>query len=358
MNVCYFGSYDSNYPRNRIMIEGLERNGVNVFECRDDSPIQLRYLRLLWRYLHINKHEVIIVGAQGHTNVPLAWLLAKIFKKKLIFDPFISLYDTAVFDRREIDEKSLKAKYFYYLDKWSCMLADIVIVDTNEHAKYFHNEFNVASNKINIVYIGASDSVFYPRERKKQNNKFIVEFHGTFIPLQGVQYIVQAAKILEKEDVFFEIIGKGQTYNQVLELSKRLNVNNISFIGWVNYESIPEYIARADICLGIFGDTDKARRVIPNKAFEILAMKKPLVTGDSPAVREVLTNKENVLLCEMANPESLAEVILTLKKDDVLRNKIAENGYRLYKTQFCPRKIGKEMKRVIESLKDVGCDNE
>jgi len=33
MRVCYFGTYDLNYSRNRILIEGLERNGIDVVEC-------------------------------------------------------------------------------------------------------------------------------------------------------------------------------------------------------------------------------------------------------------------------------------------------------------------------------------
>lgn len=35
LRVCYFGTYRSNYSRNRIMIEGLRRNGVIVEECHE-----------------------------------------------------------------------------------------------------------------------------------------------------------------------------------------------------------------------------------------------------------------------------------------------------------------------------------
>jgi len=44
----------------------------------------------------------------------------------------------------------------------------------------------------------------------------------------------------------------------------------------------------------------------------------------------------------MANPEALAEAILTLKDDEKLRDKIAENGYRLFKEKLTPKAIGKE----------------
>ncbi|UZE92303.1 MAG: glycosyltransferase family 4 protein [Methanosarcinales archaeon] len=350
MRVCYFGSYNRNYSRNRVIIKGLKQNDVDVIECQDASIFWARCFKLFWKYLQTKKHDAIIVGAQGHANVLIAWFLSRVFNRRLVFDPFISLYDTAVFDRKEVDRKSMKAKYYYYLDKISCKLADVVIADTKQHAKYFSKGFAIPKEKIKVIYIGADDGVFYPREVSRQNNKCIVEFHGSFVPLQGVPYIIKAAKILEKENIIFKIIGKGQTYGEVLKLSKGLKVKNVSFLGWVNYENLPNYIAEADVCLGIFGDTEKAKRVIPNKAFEILAMRKPLITSDSSAVREVLTHEENTLLCEMADPESLAEAILTLKDDEILRSKIAEKGYRLYKERFTPLKIGEEVKGIVEEI--------
>jgi len=350
MNICYFGDYGAS--RNRVIIKGLEKNGIKVFECHDNSPILLRYLRLLLKYLRLPKHDIIIVGSNGQRCVPLAWLLAKIFRKKIIFDPFISLYDTMVFDRKKVDKKSLKANYYYYLDKWSCALADNIIIDTWEHLRYFHKEFNIPKSKIRVVRIGTDDSVFFPRKTNRKESEFTIYFYGTFIPLQGIQYIIKAAKILEKErDIVFRIIGNGQTYNKNLNLSKKLEVGNVIFFGLMSYEELSEHLAKADICLGIFGDTNKAKRVIPNKVYDALAMGKPLITGDSLAVREVLTDRENVLLCHMANPESLAEAILLLKNNEGLRNKIAENGYRLFKERFTPNEIGKNVIKIIKGIK-------
>ena len=33
MSVCYFGTYESQYPRNRIFIKGLRAQGITVREC-------------------------------------------------------------------------------------------------------------------------------------------------------------------------------------------------------------------------------------------------------------------------------------------------------------------------------------
>ena len=108
--------------------------------------------------------------------------------------------------------------------------------------------------------------------------------------------------------------------------------------------------SQADICLGIFGDTHKAQRGIPIKVYEALAMKKPVITGDSPAAREVFQPKVNAVLCPMANPEALAESILLLKKDKKLRQKIAEQGFRFYHHLFSSRIIAEEFRKALEKL--------
>jgi glycosyltransferase involved in cell wall biosynthesis len=216
---------------------------------------------------------------------------------------------------------------------------------------YFYDQFGINKTKFRRVFVGSDDKIFFPRSVSKEDDNFLVVFWGTYIPLQGVEHIVHAAKLLEnREDIKFEMIGSGRTFSFVKQLSERLRSNNISFFTkWIPYEKLPIYVAQADVCLGIFGGTQKATRVIPNKAFEALAMEKPLITGDSSAAREALTDMKNCVLCEMANSKAIAESIMLLKDDERLRKKIATNGYNLFKTKFTPRVIGKELKEHLKN---------
>lgn len=349
MKVLYFGSYYPDYSRNRINIKGLQKNNVEVIECSNYSAqIWSKFLELMRNYK--SDYNAMIIGFPGNYYVPFGKLLTKLNKKPLIFDAFLSIFDTNVFDRKLVKEGSLKAKYYFWLDRLACVLSDTVLLDTNEHINYFCREFAIEKKKFKRIFVGADDEVFYPREIEKKNDVFTVEFHGGFIPLQGVDFIIRAAKILEDfKDIRFEIIGSGQTYNDVMSLSRELKLKNVVFRGWVKYEHLPYHIAKADVGLGIFGKTKKANRVIPNKAFQVLAMKKPLVTGDSKAVREAhLINKKNAMLVEMANPRKIANTILELKEDEKLREKIAKNGFELFKKNFTLAAIGKELKKTIQ----------
>ena len=347
-----FRSYDHEYPRSGVIIKGLRKNGVEVIEWNipHNPHTIVRFARLLRKYT--TDYDAVIMGFPGgRDDLPLAKLLSLLDRKPLVFDPLVSRYDTKVFDRKVCNEKSIRAKRFFYSDKISCIASDLTLLDTNEHIDYFVNTFGIEKEKFRRVFVGADDEIFYPVKAEKEDDKFKVLFYGTYIPLHGIEYIVEAAKLLENDKgIEFEILGSGQTYKDIIDLSKKLEIKNISFKKDRVDIDPQKYMTKADVCLGIFGDTPKAKRVIPNKAFQVIAMKKPLLTGDTPATREIFSNEQNAILCPVADPEAIAEAILLLKDDEKLRAKIAESGYGLFKEKFTPQAIGKEVRIIIEEV--------
>jgi glycosyltransferase involved in cell wall biosynthesis len=344
MKIAYLVTV--NEPRSQIIRKGLRRNGVQVVELHGT----LKPWKFMNYFSKKGKYDAIIVGEYGHIFIPYAKILKKISRTTLLlFDPYISTYDTSVNDKKLIKASSWKAKYYFLLDKYACKFADMCLLDTNEHIKYFSNTFSLDPSKFRRVFVGADDDIFYPQNLERSNNYFTVFWYGTYIPLHGAEYIVRAAKILEKcKDIRFVMVGYGQTYPQVRKLVKLLGLHNIEFIKWINYSDLPTQMSKADICLGIFGNTEKTRRVIPNKVFQALATRKPVVTANTPAAREALTHMENAYLCEIASPRSIADGILALKEDEPLRKKLAENGYQLFKKMFTVEQIGKSVKGIIE----------
>jgi glycosyltransferase involved in cell wall biosynthesis len=347
MRICYVPGRESSYTRTRVVLNGLKQNNVEVIDCSSKiKKRSLRYLDVFRRFLLSDKGDVVLVGFSGEILI----FLVKFFTRKpIIFDAYLSVYDSLVFDKKIVKEGSLKSEILFFLDKYSCKLADKVLLDTNEHMKYFNRTFGTDMNKISRVVLSADDGIFKPRTNK--NEEFTVEFHGEFIPLQGVDHIVKAAKLLENyEDIRFVIVGKGQTFDKCKKLAEELKLKNLSFEGWKSPDKIPEYVAKADIGLGIFGDTEKTKRVIPNKAYEIIAMKKPLISGNTPAMREFFENGKNAMLCKIKDPKEIADSILRLKRDKILRDKIANNGYKLFIEKFRPKVIGLQIKEIAESL--------
>ncbi|OGN07921.1 MAG: hypothetical protein A3C61_03345 [Candidatus Yanofskybacteria bacterium RIFCSPHIGHO2_02_FULL_39_10] len=348
MKVCYFGTYSSNYTRNKVNITGLRENGVDVIECRTDDGGLKKYWTLFKKGLFLRgQYDVMIVGFNGHVIMPIAWLVTRFPRKKLVFDAFISTYDSNIFDRKKHSPISLMALKYWIIDWLSCSLADIVLMDAEAHADYISKTFYIPRNKVKSLLVGCPNDVMYPRPQHKEESDFIVHFHGTYIPVQGIPFVIKAAKILDGKGIKFNIIGKLSTYKESIDLAKELGVSNVRFFDYMPYEKLAEFMAGADICLGAFGDTDKAKRTYIFKIVEAMAMKKAVVTGDSPALREFLTDRKDVLFCKLADSQDLADKILELKNNTSLRNSIAENGFELYRQRMTPGMIGRDLLEKI-----------
>jgi glycosyltransferase involved in cell wall biosynthesis len=372
MRVCYFGTYDREHHRNDIILAGLRANGVEVVECHVElwkstedkvasvrngfKPASLKrvlraYLELLGKYPRVGRYDLMVVGHAGHFDVFLARLLATLARSPLVFDVHISLHDTIVEDRTLIKPDSLFARLIYAVDKYGCLLADMVLLDTKAHIEHFGSKFGVDTSKFRRLLVGANDTRYQPLPRTENDDIFRVLYYGKYIPLHGVEYIIQAAKELaEYEDIRFEFVGAGQVYSQAQAMASGLGLDNITWQEWLSPERLMRRIAEADVCLGIFGTSRKAGLVVPSKVYIGLAMKRAVITGDSPAAREVLSDGENALLCPMGDGKALASAILRLRGDPMLCRKIASNGHELFRQRFSSQAVGRCAKACFLEL--------
>lgn len=291
MKICFFGTYNPQYSRSRVIKRGLEESGVTVVECNERSFGMKKYWRLWKKFKYIkNEVDFLFVGFPGYG----AAVFAKIFTgKKIIFDAFASIYDSMVFDRKTVSIFSPKSFYYFLLDFLACHMSDYVLVDTLSQKDFFIRTFKIKPKKILVVYVGADiPQDFLVQTEKIKNSPIKVFFGGTFIPLQGVDVILKSAKLLENDPLAgglrFEIMGQGQTFPDAKNLAQKLSLHNVEFLPPHPYVELLNHLNSADISLGIFGSTSKSQRVIPNKVFDALALGKPCITQDSPAIREIL----------------------------------------------------------------------
>jgi glycosyltransferase involved in cell wall biosynthesis len=69
--------------------------------------------------------------------------------------------------------------------------------------------------------------------------------------------------------------------------------------------------------------------VIPNKVFDALAVERPVVTADTPALREALIPGRHVWTCPAGDPQALAEAVAGLRADPGRRRSLAAAGRKI-----------------------------
>lgn len=368
--ICYFGSYDLKEPHNTTFLTGLKAVGAEVVECRaatvEDRSQAQKYkslfgvIRLLFTFIknifslgfrltRLKNLDAVIVGYPGFFDVPVAWIICKFKRVPVLFNVHISLYETLVVDRNYFPANSIVARTLKIYDRLLFFLSDTVIVDTASHGNYFSEIYGIKSAKFKKVYIGA-DSVYMPKTRE-ENDLVNVLFYGSFIPLQGIEYIIKAAHLLQKDErLKFTIIGRGQTKSEMMQLAADLKVRNIEFIDWVTVDELVDHIAQADICLGgQFGLSVKADLVIGYKCFQMLACKKAVVVSSSKGNLELLEHGKTAWMCKAGDEHSLAEVIRTLGINSELRQTLADASWQVYNENCSPEVIGSELVKLIGS---------
>jgi glycosyltransferase involved in cell wall biosynthesis len=363
MRVCYFGTYRAEYSRNQIMIEGLRRAGVEVIECQEPlwrgiedrvhvaSGGWLRpsfawrmlqtYARLLRRYCGVKDYDVLIIGYPGQADAFLARVLSWLRHRPLVWDVFMSIYLIAI--ERGLDRRSpLTVASIRKLERLACRLPNRLILDTEDYVSWFWTVHGVESEHFRLVPTGADDRVFRPSGKDRDRPEIVrVVYYGTFIPNHGVEHIVEAAHLLAHEaGIHFELIGQGPEKERVEALARSYELTNMSFVEWLDRPALLSRLANADICLGVFGTTPQSLMTIQNKIYEGMAMAKPVITGDSPAVRRALRHGEHVYLVRRADGSALADAIRTLCSDPALRHRLATEGHRLFQEHFSLQHIG------------------
>lgn len=262
--------------------------------------------------------DALLVMFPAQYLVPLAWKLTRFPRKKLFFDAFISLYDTQVHDRKTVSAWSPFAWFLWMLDWLSLHMADVVITDTKAHADFFVRAFGIQPERTTVVYLSARADLFAPRRKEsKVPGSLEIFFYGSYIPLQGIRWILEAFSLLEKRCIPFHatLVGGGQEYKAMRALSSSLGLRSVDFLPFTPLAELPKLMAQSDLCLGIFGTSEKAARVIPHKVYDAVAMQIPVITRDSPAIRERFHNNDQVILVSAGDPKALATAIARMATD-------------------------------------------
>lgn len=365
MKVCFYGTYNINYARNSSLRTGLRVHGIDVVEVQAEIPNERmelvedftlqKTIRRIWRkikiyggllsqYQKIIACDYIFVLHPGHLDLPLAWLLCKFGNRKLIFDSSISPYDTMFVGRSIAKRNSIKARLVKYFERFLLRFPDKMFVDTKLMKNFVVKEFGINARKIFVVPLGTNDEIYKPLKNQttKNTKKTNVLFYGLYNPLHGVEHIIDAIKLLKKEDnISFTMIGDGYLKDGFVKFAKDNNLSNVKFLGFMPEKELVENIQNSDIMLGVFSNNPVYKKVIANKVIAAIACRKPLISAKQQPMIEYFKHLENIYFCSAEDSKDLADSVRKLASDKGLQNKLATNGYALFTEYFSPKQIGK-----------------
>lgn len=371
LRIVLWGTCDVTKPRIRILRDGLRENGIDLIECRIDiwgrirdksqikrvthwlallGRIALAYPVLAWRYLRLPRHDWVLLGYPAIPDIFVIRCLAWLRGARVAMDWFLSAYDTVVEDRKIVGKYHPLASMLWCAEWVAARLPDALFMDTHAHATRMEELFKLRPGSCGRVWVGVEMGAFdgtaaatiatAPRKGTE------ILFYGQFIPLHGLPTIIEAARRLRDKPIDWLLIGHGQESTRVEEMMISEPLPRLRMLAWVEYENLLDYLRDANICLGIFGTSGKAASVIPNKVFQIIAARKPLITCDSPGIRELVgEGRSDIILVGPGDAEALADAILAWS----VRAPAADPGRDALVARFTPAAIAKQ---CIELLRE------
>ncbi len=355
IKVLFITGRELGYTRNDVLLRAFHR-----FCSVDVVGIDRRPRSLAANSINISlptiprlfrkSYDLVFIGFYGQL---LMCILGPLARGPILFDAFVSTYDTLIEDRQVGSKSSILAWAAKRLDQTACRLARRVMLDTRLHVDYFIEKYHLLPGKFVACPVGCNEDIFYPRPKPFDSleGQTSVLYYSSYLPLHGVDTVVRAAALLRREGVSFKLIGDGRMYSKTQQLANELGLDHVKFAPVMPLEQLPEDIANAGICLGgHFGSSAKAGRVVPGKIYQMLAMAAPIIATETPANMALLRHKESAYLCPPNDPQALAEAILFLHKHKDLRQHIAEQGRKLYLGQCSEAVITKILQQVVEDI--------
>lgn len=174
----------------------------------------------------------------------------------------------------------------------------------------------------------------------------IILFFGKIAKMKGVLSLIKAFNILaeKKKQARLRLVGGGD-----IETAKRLVdsrfVDRVEFAGFVPHESIADEIDAATFCVlpSYFENFSMA-------ALEVLARRKALIYTERSSGKELINDGVNGLLINPDNVGQIAEKMDMLLSDADLRQRLAENGFKMCKSRFSTEKIIPQMEQYYYNV--------
>jgi glycosyltransferase involved in cell wall biosynthesis len=159
--------------------------------------------------------------------------------------------------------------------------------------------------------------------------RFLLAYLGVMGPQDGVDYALRALQRLRddlgRNDVHCIFMGAGDCYDEMIELSQRLGIDDfVEFPGRVPDEYVVRCLSTADVCLSPDPRNPLNDVSTMNKILEYMAMARPIVSFD---LIEARVSADDAAVYVPSNDElAFAEAIDTLLRDPQGRREMGERG--------------------------------
>ncbi|MHA7608265.1 glycosyltransferase [Elizabethkingia meningoseptica] len=235
-------------------------------------------------------------------------------------------------------------KLYTPLQNWLLKRADVIVGTTPVYVKESsflqHVQHKIDYIPIGIEYVDADREKVEIIKQKYKDKHFIFSL-GRLVEYKGYEYLIRAAQHLD-DNYCIVIGGKGPLMESLTSLINELGVQNkVSLLGFVADEDIFSYFEACDMfCLSSIWKTEAFAIV----QIEAMSYGKPIISAHIPGSGVSWVNKNEVsgLVVESENDLALADAIMEISTNAVLKQRLSEGSKKRYEENFTRKKMAEK----------------
>jgi colanic acid/amylovoran biosynthesis glycosyltransferase len=308
---------------------------------RDPTPLCARLKFLAQAFAAIGAAHRIAKAHPAHIHAHFAHAPATVgmYAAIQLGIPFsFTGHANDIFQRRVLLTKKLsRASFVACISEWH---------------RDFYKQFGVDPAKCRVIRCGVPVNEWKPRPAHDFGPTLNILTVCRLVPKKGVDTLLRALREFaarSTQNWRLTIAGDGEQMNQLKTLATELNIAaQCNFLGAVTNDHVRELLGQADVfSLPCKDDANGDRDGIPVVLMEAMACGVPVISGDLPAIRELITHRESGMLVDGTKPTEVADALNDLVTDTALRAKIISNARTRVETEFS---LDENVTRLIETV--------
>jgi glycosyltransferase involved in cell wall biosynthesis len=345
--------------KHSVQVVGWNREGIGLRSILPEGwilnvlPVYAPYRRGLWNitgflkwqwslffWLLKNRNHYDVIHACNFDTMLAAFLAGKMIRKKLVYDIFDFLADSA----QRVPSKL--RKIIRWLDLKLIENSDAVIL-VDEARKEQVSEAKIKR----VAYIYNSPEDEYTRFNQQADK--LCSFHITYVGQleyrRGMQTLLSLVE--EHPEWYLDLAGVGRNEEEIRQ--QALRINNINWHGRVLYSKAIELNAKADTLIATYDPTTPNHRYSSaNKIFEAMMLGKPIIVARDTNMDKIIEEEDCGLVVPYDDKEALEKAFLYLSDHPEVARRLGENGRKAYESKYSWDIMASRLQQIYSELLD------
>ena len=237
------------------------------------------------------------------------------------------------------------ARYYQFWEKQMLKQATFIGCPTKGNFSFIKHYYPFVQEKqFDLLPFWANEIIVKEdtglKEQMGLKDKFVVVYGGSVGAAQRIEHIIELAEAcIDYKDIVFVILGKGAYLDVIKGMVGEKGLTNVEFKAFLPQDQYLAFLASCDVGLVILNEK-MATPNFPSKSLSYFNMRVPILAAldHTTDFGAYLDEKDAGLWGYSDDIQSLKERLLSYYQSKELREKIKENGFRLFKDSLITNK--------------------